>query len=152
MKAYFIQLLNYDHFANLAIIETIIKAGDTRRPVQLMAHTLAAQQIWLKRCKYEPAAGGILWPDWSVDTLVQLSGDNHQKWISFLEGLDDQDFEKRICYRDLKGNSFENKLNEILAHLINHGTHHRAQAGQHLKLAGTELPGTDFILYIRTLK
>ncbi|WP_426667175.1 DinB family protein [Mucilaginibacter sp. McL0603] len=152
MKAYFIQLFNYDRYANLRIIETIIKVGDAEKPVQLMAHMLAAQQIWLKRCKGEPTTGSILWPDWRVDTFVQLLNDNHQKWISFLEGLNDDDFEKKVSYKDLRGNSFENKLSDVLAHAINHGTHHRAQAGQHLKLAGNELPNTDYILYIRELK
>ncbi|MDB5154777.1 MAG: hypothetical protein JWR54_3528, partial [Mucilaginibacter sp.] len=54
-----------------------------------------------------------------------------------------------ISYKNLKGDDFENKLSDVLAHLINHGTHHRAQVGQHLKLAGVELPNTDYIFYIR---
>lgn len=152
MKVYFIQLFNYDRYANLRILGTIKKIDDTTESARLMAHLLSAQQIWLNRCKREPVVVGSLWPDWSVDTFEQIINDNHQKWISFLEGLSDEDFEKQINYKNSRGESFENKLSDILAHIINHSTHHRAQAGQHLKLAGIELPNTDYILYIRELK
>jgi len=60
------------------------------------------------------------------------------------------DFEKNIYYKNLKGIAYKNKLADILAHVINHGTHHRAQAGQQLKFAGFEnLPITDYIFYVR---
>ena len=151
MKAYFIQLFNYDHYTNLLIAETILKTGDTEKPTQLMAHMLAAQQIWLNRCKSLPATGVALWPDWKAETFEQIINDNHRSWINFLDYLDPDDFDKIISYKSLKGDSFENKLRDILAHVINHGTHHRAQAGQHLKLAGVDLPITDYIFYLRTL-
>jgi uncharacterized damage-inducible protein DinB len=149
MKAYFIQLINYDQYANLLIAETILKTGNPQKPEQLMAHLLAAQQIWLNRCKGLPPIGGVLWPDWKADTFEQLINDNHRGWINFLDYLDTDDFDKIISYKSLGGDSHENKLSDILTHLINHGTHHRAQAGQHLKLAGADLPNTDYILYIR---
>ncbi len=69
MKAYFINLFNYDHYANGVILKTIIKAGELEKPVQLMAHLLAAQQIWYNRCMGLPVIGGALWPDWKADTF-----------------------------------------------------------------------------------
>jgi uncharacterized damage-inducible protein DinB len=152
MKAYFTQLFNYDRYANLRILETIKKANDTTESVRLIAHLLAAQQIWLNRCKKEPPISVILWPDWSIDTFEQTINDNHQKWINFLDGLNNNDFEKQVSYKNSRGESFENKLSDILAHAINHGTHHRAQTGQYLKLAGIKLPNTDYIFYMRQLK
>jgi uncharacterized damage-inducible protein DinB len=150
MKAYFIRLFNYDRFANQLILETIIQAGNPEKPLQLMAHLLAAQQIWLNRCKGEPVIGVALWPDWKVDILERMINDNHRAWINFLDYLDPDDFINRIYYKSLKGEAFENQLSDILAHVINHGTHHRAQAGQLLKLAGVEnLPATDYIFYLR---
>ena len=76
--------------------------------------------------------------------------DNHKSWAEFLNGLHPEDFQRMIAYKNSKGDSYENLLEDILAHLINHGTHHRAQIGQQLKLAGLEnLPNTDYIFYIR---
>jgi uncharacterized damage-inducible protein DinB len=150
MKAYFTQLFDYDRFANILILETILTAHEPQKPVQLMAHLLAAQQVWLSRCKGEPAIGGALWPDWPSDQLEQMINDNHRAWINYLNTLNEDDFDKLISYKTFKGMPFENKLVDVLAHVINHGTHHRAQAGQQLKFAGVEkLPITDYIFYIR---
>src|SRR5438270_9468494 len=110
MKAYFIRLFNYDHYANFRTLTTILKTEDHEKAEQSMAHLLAAQQIWLSRCKGDAAVGVVLWPDWKADTFEQIINDNHQKWIVFLEGLNDDDFERSINYKDLKGNCFENKL------------------------------------------
>jgi uncharacterized damage-inducible protein DinB len=150
MKDYFIRLFNYDCYVNLLILKTIIEANNPEKPVKLMAHLLAAQQIWLSRCKGKPAIGSALWPDWKPDVFEQMINDNHRAWINFLDYSDPDDFDKIISYKNFKGDAFENKLSDILAHLINHGTHHRAQAGQQLKFAGVEnLPNTDYIFYIR---
>ena len=149
MKDYFIRLFNYDRHANLLIAETITKAGNPEKPVQLMGHLLSAQQIWLNRCKGEAIINGVLWPDWNAETFEQLINDNHRSWINLVDYLDPADFNKTISYSSLKGERFENKLVDVLGHVINHGTHHRAQAGQHLKLAEVNLPITDYIFYIR---
>lgn len=150
MKTYFTQLFNYDRYANELILQTIIKANNPEKPVKLMAHLLAAQQIWFNRCKGLPATGGALWPDWRADTFAGLIAENSTAWVNYLDELQPGDFDILINYKTLKGDSFQNKLSDILAHVINHGTHHRAQAGQHLIAAGIEsLPITDYIFYLR---
>jgi uncharacterized damage-inducible protein DinB len=151
MKDYFIRLFNYDTHTNLLMAEMIINAGSPEKPVQLMAHLLAAQQVWLTRCKYEPFTG-VLWPDWKAGTFVKTIEENGKGWIDYLGTLTPADFDKPVNYKNTKGESFENKLIDILAHAINHGTHHRAQMGQYLKAVGTDLPFTDYIFYIRQLE
>jgi uncharacterized damage-inducible protein DinB len=153
MKDYFIKLFNYDRFANLQMLESIIAAHQPVKAVQLMAHLLAAQQIWLKRCKQLPAPGRALWPDWPASEFKDLIESNYTEWIEFLNQTNDTDFGNLIVYQNSKGESFQNSLSDIVAHLINHGTHHRAQIGQQLKFDGLEkLPATDYIFYLREQK
>ncbi len=150
MKDYFIRLFNYDKWANQAVLNAIREADGPEKPVRLMAHLLAAQQIWLGRCKGEPVIGAALWPDWEADKFERLIRDNSDAWLNYLNTVTTADFEKNIYYKNLKGIAYQNKLVDILTHVINHGTHHRAQAGQQLKFAGAEtLPITDYIFYIR---
>ncbi len=149
MKDYFIRLLHYDRYANLRILNTLLQTEDRTKAEQLMAHLLVAQQVWLGRCIYTPANVATLWPDWKTDSFEQRINENHQQWLAYLESLNDNDFEQMISYKNLQGDNFETKLSDILTHLINHGTHHRAQAGQQLKLAGADLPNTDYILFAR---
>jgi uncharacterized damage-inducible protein DinB len=153
MKDYFIRLFNYDKYANELIYQSIVEAGAAPQAVRLMAHLLAAQQIWLKRCQRLASHNGSLWPDWQADRFPALIRSNHEQWIEFISQLSDEAFSTSVSYRNSKGDEFENKLIDILAHLINHGTHHRAQAGQQLKFAGVEkLPVTDYIFYLREHK
>src|ERR1700761_5770271 len=124
MKDYFIRLFNYDTHTNLLMAEMIINAGNPEKPVQLMAHLLAAQQVWLNRCKGLPPTVSILWPDGQADTFKQTINDNHRAWVNFLDYSEPDDFDKVISYKSLNGDPYENKLSDILAHAINHGTHH----------------------------
>lgn len=151
MKAYFSRLFNYDRFANEILVELILKPGAPQKSMQLMAHLLAAQQVWLNRCQLLPNPVDPLWPDWQSDTFKQLIATKNNAWHTFLDGLQPDDFDQIISYQNSKGDRFEDKLSDILAHVINHGTHHRAQAGQHLKAAGMDLPPMDYIFYIRRL-
>jgi len=150
MKAYFTKLFQYDRHANLLILETIKSADNPEKPVQLLAHLLGSQQVWLKRCRKDPGNYGPIWPDWKAEQLDEIIEQNHKDWIAFINSLSDEDFESKLTYQNSKGDTFTDDLTDILAHVINHGTHHRAQAGQQLKFAGVDkLPITDYIFYIR---
>jgi uncharacterized damage-inducible protein DinB len=150
MKAYFTQLFNYDHHTNHLLLASIIAADSPPEPVKSMAHVLGAQQVWLSRCTGDPSIGNIVWPDWQVNQLSQIIDDNHQAWVNYLNTLSEINFERIISYKTSRGAPYENKLVDILTHVINHGTHHRAQMGQLLKFGGAEtLPPTDYILYVR---
>ena len=149
MKEYFTRLFYYDTHTNLLMTEMIINAGNPEKPIQLMAHLLAAQQVWLARCKGEATINVVLWPDWKADTFTKTIEENSKGWTDFLDKCTPADFDRQMSYKNTKGESFENKLSDILAHVINHGTHHRAQIGQYSKSGGADLPFTDYIAYLR---
>ncbi|MDB5030875.1 DinB family protein [Mucilaginibacter sp.] len=150
MKDYFTRLLEYDLYANQKILKTIREANNPEKPVQLLAHLLAAQQRWLSRCKYETVAENELWPEKETTPFEELIASNYQQWINFLSAIAPADMEQTVTYKNSAGTEYTDKLVDILTHLINHGTHHRAQIGQQLKLTGVEsLPVLDYIFYVR---
>jgi uncharacterized damage-inducible protein DinB len=151
MKSYFIRLFNYDQFANRQIAGLILSTPKNQQAINLMAHTLAAQQRWLSRCKLEAPSTDPLWPEGNADDLMELIDSSHGAWLTYLQTLQPEDFEKPVTYQNMQGVTYTDTLQDILAHVINHGTHHRAQAGQHLKLAGAALPILDYIFYAREL-
>jgi len=152
MNNYFKQLFNFDRYANEAILATMLDVASPEKAVQLMAHLLNAQQIWLKRCLALPPATSVLWPEGEVDDFAGIITTNCNDWLNYIFNVQPAGFEKGITYKNTRGDSFENKLSDIIMHLINHGTHHRAQIGQQLKLAGIDsLPNTDYIFYIRQI-
>ena len=147
MKTYFTRLFDYDQYASQIILNTILEADEPEKPVQLMAHLLATQQVWLSRCKKETSKVAIF-PDWKASIFNTTIEENHQRWTNFVNSSVNLD--ETIFYKNSTGNPYENTISEILTHVLNHGTHHRAQIGQQLKLAGVStLPQTDYILFAR---
>ena len=151
MKQYFLRLFEYDKYANSVIADLIIKANNPEIAVKLMTHLLAAQNMWYSRCTSLPTADIALWAEGDAKTFTDQIKERSDLWIGFLNTLEEADFKKTVEYKNTRGEAFSSRLDDILGHTINHGTHHRAQIGQHLKLAGTDLPFTDYIIYLRSL-
>ena len=150
MKAHFIKLFNYNRFANDLILKTVIDTHAPQKPLQLFAHLLTAEQVWYDRCHSLPNKFASPWFEYTVEECVQLVPECHERWIGYLNELTDADFTQIIKYQNFRGETWEDGLADILTHVINHGTHTRAQIGQQLKLAGAEsLPITDYSYYLR---
>src|SRR3569833_3810727 len=148
MKNFLIRLFDYDKATNLLLLKTIADAGNPEKPAQLMAHILAAQQIWLARCLGGAPAAAAIWPEWEAGIFEPLINDCHREWIDFLQRKTDADFNRFISYNDLKGNPHNTRLSDVFGQVLTHGKHHSAQIGQLLKSVGLEsLPTTDYIIY-----
>lgn len=150
MKDYFKRLFAYDLHANLLLLQQIQQAQFPPQAVRWIAHVAGAQKVWLYRCTHQSITQAI-WPDWDLATTQQELQNTAPAWQHFLDSLDDAVFESTIIeYQNSQGASFQNRLSDILAHIINHGTHHRAQIGQAVKNNGiSQLPITDYIFYLR---
>ena len=149
MKTYFKRLFDYDKHVNLLLTDLILKTRNQEQACKTMAHLLASQRIWLTRSKLEPTDKFAVWPEWQTDSLKSHIVENYQNWVDFLETLSSDDFDKMIGYKNSKGEHFEDQLSDIITHVINHGTHHRAQIGMYLKEDGIVLPFTDYIAFTR---
>ncbi|MEO3406973.1 DinB family protein [Mucilaginibacter sp. CAU 1740] len=153
MKAYFIKMFGYNRYTTEQILQAMETNGAPAVTLKLMTHLLAAELIWLERCTLVPPTLPSPWPQqFSLAQCKDLVASRYGAWIDFLNGLTDADFDKVILYKTFSGDTFKNELNEIITHVINHGTHTRAQIGQQLKFAGAEtLPTTDYSYYLRLL-
>jgi uncharacterized damage-inducible protein DinB len=49
------------------------------------------------------------------------------------------------------GKYFENNVQQIMIHLVNHGTYHRGQVAMLLRQKGFEPVNTDYITYDRVI-
>jgi len=150
-KEYFDRLFGYDEYVNNQLVALIQSADNKDKPAELMAHLLTAQRIWLNRCQGVVFTTYELWPKWEPQVFKDVIAKNRLDWLSFINA--ETDFDRIVTYKNTKGDEFNSKLVDILAHVINHGTHHRAQIGSLLKQSeNIELPSTDYIFYIRSLQ
>lgn len=150
MKTHFIKLFDYDRYANLLILQSMFEAKNPQKAEQIMAHLLVTQQVWLQRCKGLSPKNIAIWPDWKIETFEPVIHQNYSDCTNFINQQTPENFAQVIRYQNTKGETFQNFLSDILTHVINHGTHHRAQIGQLLILNGLHpLPVTDYIIYLR---
>jgi uncharacterized damage-inducible protein DinB/mannose-6-phosphate isomerase-like protein (cupin superfamily) len=141
----------YTRHANGQIIEALDALGPEKTPeraLRLLAHLLRAQDVWLGRIRGADDPPAI----WGEDALAECrtrAEASHAAWLRFLQDSAPRDFEATIRYENSKGVAFENELREIVGHVINHATHHRAQIAALIREAGREPPATGYIFYAR---
>lgn len=150
MKKYFLKLYKYNYWSNKRVLGEIQKQQvNDPKILQLMGHVLAAQYLWLHRIKGLPAPDVKLWGDYSLDRLLEMSEDVGKQWIEFVEATDD--FDRELTYRNYTNDPYTNNVENIMIHLVNHSSYHRAQVAMLMRQKGLEPINTDFITYDRVI-
>ena len=147
MKHHFLNLFQYDAWANGLILQSIEEKSIQNQKIELLfSHLLIAQKVWLNRCinKHED------FELWSIKQgLADFLYQNTTDWLNYLESLEDKSFENSINYQNTKRQEFNTLLKDILIHIVNHSTYHRGQIIQLLKEERKTVPQTDYIFWVR---
>lgn len=146
MKDKFKELFEYNYVMNLRVIELINAYYEqvSEKCISLLHHTLNAHQIWnariINRLQHQ------VWQinDWN--DVISINESNYQLSIQIVAT---EDLHKAIQYANSKGDVFENRVEDILLHIINHSTYHRAQIATECRNSGIEPLSTDYIMYKR---
>ncbi|RMZ58320.1 damage-inducible protein DinB [Chryseobacterium nematophagum] len=146
MKEKLIDLFEYTFTFNVEMIKIISenKSQVDDRTINLINHTLNAQQIWNSRILNEKT-----FDVWQINLFENLVEINHRNYTKSIEILNNHDLEKKIEYQNSRGEKFENTIFEMLFHVINHSTYHRGQINSYLKQSGITPIVTDYIFYKR---
>ncbi len=153
MKAHFLQLFRYNFVINRKLLSAY-NQHDINIPeaMKLLSHVCNAQQVWLSRIRPNfVQAVPEIWEVYSTDELTERMEASERSWMRFLESLPkiDEVFSEQVVYTNSKAERFESTLHDILFHLINHGTHHRAQISTLFRQNGITPPPTDYIFWVR---
>lgn len=144
---HFNDLFVFTHTMNERCIDAILRHEDSvpDRVHALLCHVLNAQHIWLSRITGVPAEFEP-WEMHLVDAYALLNNRNLEQTNAVLES---EDASRTVHYANTVGQSFSNTVGDILFHVVNHGTHHRAQIASLLRSVGVLPPVMDFIAYKR---
>jgi uncharacterized damage-inducible protein DinB len=74
---------------------------------------------------------------------------DRQNYIKSLQLVEVLDMEAWITYKNSSGAKLSDKTKDILFHIINHSTYHRAQIALLLREQGIDPINTDYIFYKR---
>ena len=149
MKSYLIRLLDYEQWANQAVINALENIVDPpQRAVELMGHILSAQQVWLSRVTGEVSSVAV-WENIPIASMAETSDRSFARLKRFLETETDESLSRVISYKTSAGQPFSNPLIDILMHMSHHAAYHRGQVVQLIRPLLDQAPQTDFILWVR---
>ena len=149
------RLVAYNQYAD----ERILRAIDGMSPEGLeqqrdtyfgtiaanLWHTLNAQQRWLARWNGEPL------PPLERPTITSWPAayaETHAALRRLVAPLAAVDLERSVKYTLRVGVTGEQPLGELVVHLVNHGSHHRAEAGLLLERMGRSPGDMDYVLFL----
>lgn len=150
-------LYEYTAWANEAMFDVIVALDPEQqvRPVggsfasirETVAHTVAADWVWLSRWIGESPRG---WPTWAQASVAEIREEwrrIHTQRLEFINGLRDEDLMVEIEFARLNGDVDRARLGFLMQHVANHATYHRGQLATQVRVVGGVPPTTDLLRY-----
>ncbi|MHB8525048.1 MAG: DinB family protein [Candidatus Acidiferrales bacterium] len=139
-----------DACARLSAEQFMRKLGSSYPSVRdTLTHIMFAEWVWLERWSGRSPSG---FPTGDFPDLASVRA----RWqkiesdlLKFVRALSAADLDRVVTYRNTKGNSFSDRMWQMLQHLVNHGTYHRGQITTLLRQLDATPVATDLIAFYR---
>jgi len=136
--------LVYDDWANRTVLRHLQReSSPPANCLAWFAHILGAQSEWLARLTATKSELPV-WPKQTLDELEPALVRLRDDWTRFLE-LGSAELERSITYTNSKGQRWTSRVDDVLTHVLLHGSYHRGQIASAMREAGLTPPYTDFI-------
>lgn len=147
MKDFFINLFEYNYFHNQKFADTFTTGYEnfSEKTTKLYSHIVNAHHIWISRIESKNVSFGV-WHIHSLEDYKRIDKMNYERTLVILNSYE---LNSTTQYSTTKGQGFNNTVQDILFHIINHSTYHRGQIAMDLRLNGLEPIATDYIFYKR---
>jgi uncharacterized damage-inducible protein DinB len=133
-----------------AIPESLRSSEAFDQAAGLLAHIVAARQLWLYRLGAAPQEPAEFFPKGVRlrDLEVRLKR-IESAWEGYLARLDDAGLARSFEYRSQEGECYRNSIHDILTQLYGHSLYHRGQIAALVRSLGCEPAVTDFVFWTR---
>lgn len=147
MKSFYTDLFEYSHNCNHKLVKAFLDHQDmlSEQSIKWFNHILNAHHVWNSRILGNHGQFGI----WEIHTLQNLKSIEDENFAHSINILDTYKLDNIVMYTNSRGKSFQNKVGDILFHIVNHSTYHRGQIAVDFRQSGIEPIPTDFIFYKR---
>jgi uncharacterized damage-inducible protein DinB len=146
---HFRRQLEYNHWANR---EVLVALQNLSQPLaaseKLLAHVISGELLWLARTEQVPPQFAV-WPVLSLQQCEEQIHKSYRSYVDYFRRELPADFERKVSYKNSKGESWASRVDDILTHVFTHSAYHRGQIALQMRQAGQTPAYTDFIHSIR---
>jgi len=156
-----VDLIDYHYWARDRMLEAVAGlapdqltqplAGSFGSVRETLVHSYSAEWVWYSRwngVSPEAPLSADGFPD--LVSLVDAWRELEQQVRTFVGRLDDGQVDRKIDYRMMNGTAARSSFQQMLQHVVNHGTYHRGQVTTLLRQLGVSSPrSTDMSTYFR---
>jgi uncharacterized damage-inducible protein DinB len=144
------RLIDHLAWADRRVLDLLANVSPDPKVVELFAHVLGAEHIWLARLTAQPATVAV-WPTLGLDQCARLAEENRRGLTTYLAALPPDRLGDGITYTNSAGQTFTSSVEDILLHVCLHGAYHRGQVMTILRAGGQATISADYIAYVRGL-
>ncbi|MCB0131270.1 MAG: DinB family protein [Caldilineaceae bacterium] len=115
-----------------------------------LVHALAAEWIWLQRCIGQSPNALLDEMDFPDLAALRVRWDREEAAMrAFVTECTEAQLSSPLHYQTTSGKEMSQPLWQILAHVVNHGTQHRAEVAHVLTELGASPGDVDLIIFLR---
>lgn len=118
------------------------------KAIELYAHVLAAEHVWLARLRGERPVVAV-WQTLTLEECAALGRETHEALAQFVSSLSQADLAREIAYTNSAGAGFRSRVDDMLTQVVMHGSYHRGQIALIVRDSGAEPQPTDYIAFVR---
>jgi uncharacterized damage-inducible protein DinB len=155
-------LYEYNAWANQRSLDACVSLSDEQFTRVLggsfpsvrdtLGHIMGAEWVWLERWHgRSPSTLPSALDIGSLDELRARWNDVNRGLMEFVAKLTASDLTRDIAYTNFKGQQFTYPLGSMLQHVVNHGTYHRGQVTNMLRMLDVKPRSTDLLRYLDAL-
>jgi uncharacterized damage-inducible protein DinB len=121
-----------------------------QRALSIMAHIVAARQVWLFRFGLISDRPAELFPtNVALDELPERLEAMEHEWTGYFQSLTEEELDRGFEYQSLDAGRFRSVVEDILTQLFGHSLYHRGQIASLVKITGGQPAVTDFVYWSR---
>ena len=136
-------------WADRLVLESLRDAASIPPMIlELYAHVLAAEEVWLARLT-GTAPRVAVWPALTLEQCAALAAENFDRLAAYAASLGAADLGRSITYKNSAGDQYTSAVEDILLHVALHGAYHRGQIAAGLREQSATPTSTDFIAFAR---
>lgn len=151
MKNYFLDLLEFEKWANESVLAWMESHPENPEMVKTFAHLIAENHPWTYLLRAEQVPNDVNpVPNWTRAECRANLEPTINALIAFVQSC--ENFDRAIQSPGRDGVIFENSVTEILTALLNHAEHHRGQILWMIEKETGEYVPSLYMSYLRKVK